>query len=171
MTFLTVVLECNCPWDQTEPKAEVELCLALQHMEGIVVVAERGVPRSRIRAGIGTPTTRKMLEGAERLVADRKAALRALPTGRPILPPIEETVGSYLNDLRGTLTTDITAAPELLTRGIQTITVRPVGGQLVAEMRGSLVGLLEFETICPNDGAGSPSPALYSWPLATAAVA
>lgn len=52
------------------------------------------------------------------------------------------------------LATDVTAARELLARGVGTITLRPVDGQLVAEMRGNLIGLLGLEAIGPNDGAG-----------------
>lgn len=131
--------------DEQRQRVRVELARAQAELEHIA---------GAIRAGNITSTTRTMLEAAERLVADCEAALRALPIVRPTLPPIEETVHGYLSDLRDTLTTDVTAARELLARGVGTITLRPVDGQLVAEMRGNLIGLLGLEAERPNDGAG-----------------
>lgn len=60
-----------------------------------------------------------------------------------------------MSDLRGTLGTDITAARELLARGVGTITLRPLGGQLIVEMRGNLVGLLGLEPVCPTMAPGA----------------
>jgi hypothetical protein len=113
-----------------------------------------------IRRGLLSDLTRQMLADAERRVAELEAAVRIAPAGPPILPPIEGAVEVYLRDLRATLETDAPRARELLARGIGSITLRPVGKQLVAELQGNLAGLLgdtEPVGMFPNDGAGSPS--------------
>ncbi len=48
---------------------------------------------------------------------------------------------------------------------------RRMGGHLVAEVQGNLAGLLRALRSVWKRGAGSPSPALSSWPLVTAMVA
>lgn len=95
-----------------------------------------------IRQGIVTPTTRTMLEQAERQIAELEANLRALPLEAPALPPLKEAVEGYVQDLRKTMATDVTVAREMLAQGVGTLILRPTGGRLVAEMRGNLVGLL-----------------------------
>jgi hypothetical protein len=60
----------------------------------------------------------------------------------------------------------------LLARGLDHIILRQEGTQLVAEVRGNLAGLLRLEdTGFDSVGAGSPSPALSNWPLASGTVA
>lgn len=82
--------QMEAPEDQRQ-RVKTDLARARVELEHIA---------DAIRAGIITPTTLTILEAAERLVADHEAALRALPTVRPALPPIEDTVRDYLSDLR-----------------------------------------------------------------------
>jgi hypothetical protein len=51
-------------------------------------------------------------------------------------------------------------------RGVGPIMLRPVGTQLVAEMRGNLVGLLGIsdDALYTNDGAGRGISSLATWP-------
>ncbi|HKV45895.1 MAG TPA: hypothetical protein VJT32_14660 [bacterium] len=94
-------------------------------------------------------------------------AARQMPT--KIQPP-SSSIHRYLKDLRGTLETDTDRARRLLTKMLGKVTLRRDGARLLADVKGNLPGLLDVE-VFGRAGAGSPSPALYSWPLATVAVA
>jgi hypothetical protein len=73
--------------------------------------------------------------------------------------------------LQATLETNVEAARRLLTLALDKIVLRPESRGVVAEFCGNLAGVLSLEpNLLDGIGAGSPSPALYSWPLATAAV-
>lgn len=143
-----VIAELRAAPDERRQVVEAELARARTELAHIA---------NAIRQGIVTPTTRTMLEQAERRIAELETDLRALPLEPPALPPLKEAVEGYLQNLRETMATDVTAAREMLAQGIGTITLRPAGGQLVAEMRGNLVGLLGLTdgAVYANDGAGS----------------
>ncbi len=59
----------------------------------------------------------------------------------------------------------------MLSRLLGNVILRPEKDGLWAEMRGDLRVLLEAASNVTSVGAGSPSPALSSWPLVAAAVA
>lgn len=141
------IAELRAAPDERRQVVEAELARARTELTHIA---------NAIRQGIVTPTTRTMLEQAERRIAKLEADLRAPPLEPPALPPLKEAVEGYLQNLRETMATDVTAAREMLAQGIGTITLRPAGGQLVAEMRGNLVGLLGLTNgaAYANDGAG-----------------
>lgn len=142
-----VIAELRAAPDERRQVAEAELARAQTELMHIT---------NAIKQGIVTSTTRRLLEQAERRIAELEADLRALPLEPPALPPLSESVESYLQNLRQTMATDVTAAREMLAQGIGTITLRPAGGRLVAEMRGNLVGLLGLANgaVYANDGAG-----------------
>jgi len=116
-----------------------------------------------IRAGLLTPATKALLEECERQVAELEAAL-AMPEVMPQLDVLPERVESYLRDLRGTLNTDTATARLLLSSLLEPIRLRPVGRQLVGELRGNLAFLLEEDGAVANYGAGSPSLTLATLP-------
>jgi site-specific DNA recombinase len=127
---------------------------------------------SAIRAGIITPTTKTMLEDAERRVAAlEQAAHDARRRPAPVVS-VQSVVERYLRDLRTTMETNVDEARRLLSLAVDKIVLRREGKRLIARVTGSLVGMFALEPdLLASVGAGSPSPALYSWPLATAAVA
>ena len=89
------------------------------------------------RPPAGGPSTKTLLESCERRVAEQEAAL-AVPVVVPQVDVLSAQVERYLRDLRGTLTMDTTTARRLLGSLLEPIRLRPVGRQLVGELRGNL---------------------------------
>jgi hypothetical protein len=101
-----------------------------------------------IRQGILTPTTRTMLEEAEARVARLEQAVRDLKRRPAPVASFASSVRRYLDDLRGTLETNVEEARRLLARGLDRIVLRRgEDGHLWAEVRGNLSGILQL-----NDG-------------------
>ncbi|MHB8731758.1 MAG: recombinase family protein [bacterium] len=115
---------------------------------------ELGNVLAAIRSGLSSPSTKALLESCERRVAELEAAL-AVPVIVPQVDVLPAQVERYLSDLRGTLTTDTAAARRLLGSLLEPIRLRPVGRQLVGELRGNLWFLLGGEgREVANYGAG-----------------
>jgi site-specific DNA recombinase len=95
-----------------------------------------------IRAGVITPTTKTMLEDAERRVAALEQAVRN--AHRPAVPvvPVRTVVERYLRDLRGLLSTNVDEARRLLSLALDKIVLRTEGGHVVARITGKMSGLL-----------------------------
>jgi site-specific DNA recombinase len=109
--------------------------------------------KAAILQGIVTPTTRELLETCERRMAELEAALRMPPKAVKAVS-LASVIATYLNDLQRTMTTDIAYARTLLEKLVGKITLRRDGSDLVAEVRGNLVGILGAETVCGFYGAG-----------------
>ncbi len=129
--------------DAARKRKEADLARARQRLEHI---------KEAIAQGMLTPTTKTMLEEAERDIAELEAALQAPPPKSKVtfLPSVVET---YLKDLRGTLSRDTDKARSLLAKMVGQVTLRRSGDHLVAELRGNLNGLLDLDD-CDNSGAG-----------------
>lgn len=114
-----------------------------------------------------------MLDGAERRVARLEAAVRDLRQRPAPIVSLESSVRQYLEDLRGTLETNIEEARRLLTRGIERIVLRrDEAGRLWGEMRGNLAGILKLDDgVLAGVGAGRGISSLAYWPLVIRAVA
>ncbi len=126
-------------------RQEAELAKAQAELENI---------KTAIRRGILTPTTRAMLEEAEKHVGELEAALKVSATKRGDVAVLPSVVERYLKDLRGSLGRDPEHARELLAKLLGPITLRRVGEKLVAEMRGNLPALLGMDEPLYNRGAG-----------------
>ena len=90
---------------------------------------------------------------------DAVRELRRRPT--PVVS-LESSVARYLDDLRGTLETEIEEARRLLSLGLERIVLRrDEDGHLWAELRGNLAGILRLDDeVLAGAGAGSPSRSL-----------
>jgi hypothetical protein len=77
-------------------------------------------------------------------VADRET-LRQVPTAINRITYLPGVVEACLRDLKATFDTDPDHARVLLSRLIGEVTLRRQGAQLIAELQGNLVGLLEME--------------------------
>jgi site-specific DNA recombinase len=110
-----------------------------------------------IRRGILMPTTKAMLEEAERRVAECEVAV---PTAERVPArgqPPSSTINRYLEDLRGVLETDTDRARRLLVKMLGKVTLRRDGARLLADVKGNLPGLLDVdEEVFGRAGAGSP---------------
>src|SRR5262249_11334633 len=93
---------------------------ALGAQEAALPAARLGLANiaAAIRHGIITPTTRVMLEEAEARVAHLEEAVRDLRRRPAPVVSLESSVTRYLDDLRGTLETNIEEARRLLARGL-----------------------------------------------------
>jgi hypothetical protein len=107
-----------------------------------------------IRAGIITPTTRQMLEDAERQVATLEQSVR--PARRRPAPVVVRTVVEhYLRDLRATLETNVDEARRLISLALEKIVLLREGKRLVAQVIGNFAGMFGLEPeLCASDGAG-----------------
>jgi hypothetical protein len=115
--------------------------------------------KAAILQGILTPTTRELLETCERRVAELEAALRT--PAKPVKAvSLAGAIATYLSDLQRTMTTDIAYARTLLEKLVRKISLRRDGSDLVAGVRGNLVGILGAETVCGFHGAGRGIPSL-----------
>lgn len=113
-----------------------------------------------------------MLEEAERRVAECEAAVTAARQMPTKIQPPSSSINRYLEDLRGALETDTDRARRLLAKMLGKVTLRRDGARLLADVKGNLPGLLDVdEEVFGKAGAGSPSTALSSWPLASVMVA
>jgi site-specific DNA recombinase len=130
-------------------RREAELTKARAELENV---------KSAIRQGIITPSTKEMLEAAERRVADLEAALKA-PEVESKIAVLPSLVQLYLNDLKGSLGRDTDRARALLAKLIGRVTLRREGQRLVAELQGNLSGLLELDDQ-PLYKGGSGGPIL-----------
>jgi hypothetical protein len=114
--------------------------------------------KEAIRQGILTPTTKAMLEEAERRVAECEAALAAAREVPEKIQRPSSSIGRYLEDLRGALETDTDRARRLLVKMLGKVMLRREGARLLAEVKGDLLGLLDVdEEVFGRAGAGSPS--------------
>lgn len=98
-----------------------------------------------IRMGIITPTTKAMLEDAERRVQTLDEAVRVSHQRPPRVVSVRTVVEHYLRDLRATLETNVDAGRRLLSLAVNKIVLRSEGKQLVAEFCGNLGGVLSLE--------------------------
>jgi hypothetical protein len=108
-----------------------------------------------IRAGVITPTTKTMLEDAERRVAALEQAVRN--AHRPAVPvvSVRTVVERYLRDLQGLLEANVDEARRLLTLAVERIVLRREGSRLIARVTGNLAGMFALEpTLCGSVGAG-----------------
>jgi len=118
-----------------------------------------------IRAGIITPTTRAMLEDAERRVAALEQGIREAKDRRAPVVSVQAAVERYLRDLRATLGTNVDEARRLLALAVDRIVLRREGKRLVAQVTGNLTGMFALEpSLCASDGAGSPATTLATMP-------
>ena len=116
-----------------------------------------------IAEGIRTPSTKAMLEEAERRVASCEAAVREAKQRPAPVVVVKSAIEGYLKDLRGTLKRDVDEARRLLSRGFDRIVLRrDEDGRLWAEVRGNLAGLLNLEgadrllEMVPEEGLEPP---------------
>ena len=103
--------------------------------------------KAAIADGIRTPSTKAMLEEAERRVAGLvEAAAHGSKRHSSPVELVKTAIDRYLADLRATLESDIGGARQLLGRGVERIVLRRGDdGRLWAEVRGNLAGLLNLE--------------------------
>ncbi len=120
-------------------RLEAELAKTRTQLENI---------KAAILEGIRTPSTREMLETAERRVTELESALKTPASKRSNVTALPTVVERYLTDLRGSLGRNPEHARELLAKLLGPITLRRDGGKLVAEMRGNLPALLEMDERC-----------------------
>jgi site-specific DNA recombinase len=141
-------------------RQEAEVAKACAQQENI---------KAAILDGIRTPSTKEMLEAAERRVADLEGALPApsVTSRVAVLPTVVET---YLKDLKGSLGRDTERARSLLAKLIGQVTLRRDGNQLVAELRGNLPAPLELDDKLYNHGARGGILSLPPWPPVVRAV-
>jgi len=107
--------------------------------------------------GVLRPTTRQMLEDAERRVAALEQATRETKIRCVPAVSVETTVKRYLENLRATLTGNVDEARRMLSLAIEKIVLRRDGPRLVAKLTGNLAGMFVLEpNLCASGGAGSP---------------
>jgi site-specific DNA recombinase len=142
------VRRLTMPQADARCQQECELAQARRELDNVLAA---------IRAGLSTPSTKALLESCERRVV-RLEALLSAPMVVPEVDVLPGQVERYLSDLRGSLTTDTTAARRLLRSLLEPIHLRPVGQQLMGELKGNLWFLLDQDSQkVANHGAGSPS--------------
>ena len=108
-----------------------------------------------IRQGIITPTTKTMLEDAERRVAHLERTKRAVHRLPPPVVSVRAVVERYLRDLRATFGTNVDAARRLLSLALDKIVLNSEGQRLVANFCGNLTGVLRLEPeVMGSVGAG-----------------
>ncbi len=90
-----------------------------------------------IRQGILTPTTKRMLEDAERRIAELEAVLKKEAVKRDNVAVLPSVVEKYLRELRGSLNRDPERARTLLAKLLGPITLRRDGSRLIAERKGT----------------------------------
>ncbi len=95
-----------------------------------------------IRAGIVTPTTKTMLEDAERRVATLEQAIRDARQRSAPTVSVRSVIERYLRDLRATLETNIDEARRMLSLALDKIVLRTEGEHVVARITGKMGGLL-----------------------------
>lgn len=119
-----------------------------------------------IRCGIITPTTKAMLEDAERRVTVLDRAVReAERTPTPVVS-VRSVVERYLRDLRGLLEANVDEARRMLALAVDKIVLIRESPHLVAEVRGNMAGLLELHGCVSSVGAGRGILRLPPWPSA-----
>ena len=117
--------------------------------------------KEAIRQGILTPTTKTMLEEAERRVAECEAAVAAAQKMPAKIEPPSISIGRYLEDLRGALETKTDRARRLLAKMLGKVTLRRDGTRLLADVKGDLPSLLDVdEEVFGRAGAGRGIQAL-----------
>jgi hypothetical protein len=126
--------------------------------------------KQAILQGILTPTTRDLLETCERRVDDLEVQLRT-PPKLPTPVALASLVQGYLGDLRAALGTNGAYARTLLEKLLGKVTLHQEGHDLVAEVKGNLVGIVGEEALCGFYGAGRGISSLAYWPTTTGAVA
>ncbi|HLW58752.1 MAG TPA: recombinase family protein [bacterium] len=108
-----------------------------------------------IRAGIITPTTKTMIEDAERRVAALEQAARDVRRHSAPVVSVKSVVTGYLTNLREMLGTNVDEARRLLARALDKIVLQRDGHRLVAEITGNFAGILPMgEAVFGSDGAG-----------------
>ena len=108
-----------------------------------------------IRAGIITPTTRQMLEDAERRVAALELSVREAKVRPAPAVPVGAVVERYLENLRATLSGNVDEARRMLSMAVEKIVLRCEGKRLIAQITGNLAGMFVLEPgLCASGGAG-----------------
>lgn len=108
-----------------------------------------------IRQGIITPTTRQMLEDAERHVAALEQAVREAKFRRAPAVSVGAEVERYLTDRRATLSGNVDEARRMLSLAVERIVLRCEGRRVVARVTGNLAGMFALEPgLCASVGAG-----------------
>lgn len=115
---------------------EAALRQARQELENIAAA---------IRQGIITPTTRQMLEDAERRVSMLEQAVRQPIRRTARLISVRTVVERYLRNLRATLQTNVDEARRMLSLALDRIVLNQDGRHLVAEFCGNVAGALRLE--------------------------
>ncbi len=125
-----------------------------------------------IRAGIITPTTKSMLEDAERRVAALEQAVRDAHRQPAPVVSVRSVVERYLHNLRATLETNVEQARRLLALALDKVVLVREGRLLVAEITGNFAGVLTLEySPFGSVGAGRGILALSLRPRAARLVA
>lgn len=122
----------------TDAQREAALCQARQELANVAAA---------IRQGIITPTTKTMLEDAERRVAHLEQAIRG---SRRLLPPavsVRAVVERCLRDLRVTFGTNVDAARHILSLALEKIVLRPEGQSLSPISAGISLGYLDWSRL------------------------
>jgi len=125
--------------------------------------------KKAILNGLDTPVTKEMLLECADKVNALEAELKT-PSSRPKVVALSTTVMKHLADLRVAFGRDNDRARSALRKLVSQVVLRHHGDRLMAEVTGNLKFLLDLDAV-ENDGAGSPSTALSSWPLASGMVA
>lgn len=108
-----------------------------------------------IRAGIFTPTTKSMLEDAERRVAAMEQAVGDARRQPAPVVSVRSVVERYVRNLRETLEANVDQARRLLAVAVDKIVLVREGRLLVAEITGNLAGVLTLEhSMFGSVGAG-----------------
>jgi hypothetical protein len=108
-----------------------------------------------IRAGMITPTTKTLLEDAERRVAALEEAMREAKQRPAAVTSLRSVLERYLRNLRATLKSNVDDARRMLSIVLDRTVLRRDGIHLVAELTGNLAGLLSLEDgVVARVGAG-----------------
>ena len=151
LEFLDQVIERIFAQYAQAPKETVrlrqnQLTQALKELEHV---------KEAIRQGILTPTTKTMLQEAERRVTDCEAAVAATEKIPAKIQPPSPSIRRYLEDLRGALGTDTDRARRLLAKMLGKVTLHRDGTRLIADVKGNLPVLLDVdEEVFGRAGAG-----------------
>ncbi|HKV45079.1 MAG TPA: recombinase family protein, partial [bacterium] len=147
-----------------ERAVNAALSRALQHSADTVAQREAALRQARqeleniaaaIRAGIITPTTKTMLEDAERRVTALEHAMTETRRRPAAVVSVRSAVERYLRDLQTTLGTNLDEARRLLSMAVDKIVIRREGKHLIAQVVRNFAGMFALEPdLCASVGAG-----------------
>jgi len=118
---------------------------------------------SAIRQGILTPTTKAMLEDAERPVAALEQVVQDAKRRPAPVVSVRSVIERYLHDLNATLSTNMDEARRMLRLALDKIVLRQDGQHLVAEITGNYAGILNLGECVSSIGAGRGILSLPNW--------